>query len=135
MAGLTRKEIQDMMREAVKEALIDNTLLKDIISECIKTSVITILKEINTQDLQITETRKTTSQSMFQEKPLVTSASKTRVTKKEPVTNGDALREMFANEFGMAPPLPGVSFGKTPPEDMVDTEEDDPRVLKAFGLL
>lgn len=154
MAGLTKNDIKNLIKEAlketlgettlikdsVKEALLENTLIKDLISECIKTSVMTILNEVNTQDVRIVEERKPQrepqrEQSMFQEKPLITAASKTKVAKKEITTNGDALREMFANEFGIAAPNMSAGFGQVPPQDMVDTLEDDPRVLRALGLM
>lgn len=139
MAGLTKKELKDLIKEAVKETITDSGILKDLLSECIKTSVVMIIKEINIPDKEITESRGRSipkaSTSLFEEKPLVTAASKTKLSKKEPVTNGDALREMFANEFGISPPTPGAGFNQPPLQDMVDTEEDDPRVLKALGLM
>jgi len=145
MAGLTRKDIKDIMKEAVKEALTDNTLLKEMIAECIKTSVVTILKEINIQDTQITESRDVRpSQSLFQEKPLITSASKTNVGKKpvqqrppsEPAFSPEAMRAMFENEFGVGTPsaAPHSNPAKINIQDMNDTEEDDPRVLRALGI-
>lgn len=150
MAGLTKNEIKNLIKEAlketlgetsiikesVKEALLENALIKDLISECIKTSVMTILNEVNSQEVRIVEDRKPQKeQSLFQEKPLITAASKTKVAKKEITTNGDALREMFANEFGIAAPNMSTGFGQVPSQDMVDTLEDDPRVLRALGLM
>lgn len=135
MAGLTKKELKELIKEAVKETITDSGILKDLLSECIKTSVVMIIKEINIPDKEITESRRPSSQPLFAEKPLVTAASKTKLAKKEPVTNGDALREMFANEFGMAPPVPGAGFNQVPSQDMIDTEEDDPRVMRALGLM
>lgn len=137
MAGLTKKELKELIKEAVKETITDSGILKDLLSECIKTSVVMIIKEINIPETQMTENRKQSQVvvPLFEEKPLVTGASRTKAIKKEPVTNADSLREMFSHEFGMDPPIPGVSFGKVPPSDMVDTEQDDPRVLKALGLV
>lgn len=144
MAGLTKKDIQEMMKEAVKEALSENALIKDLISECIKTSVLTIIQEINGKDFQITESRvEPARQPLFQEKPLVTSASKTTVGKQsvrppsEPAFSPDAMRQMFENEFGVNPSAmapPSSNPAKLNIQDMVDTEEDDPRVLRALGI-
>lgn len=151
MAGLTKKDLKDLVKEAVKETLSENTFLKEMISECIKTSVLTILQEVNnmnSQTLEIEESRER-PQTMLQEKPLVTAASKTRVNRAAPPApqrqqpqegagfTRSSMMQMFEEEFG--PNLTNVMQSSSNPAkinmaDMIDTAEDDPRVLKALGI-
>lgn len=149
MAQMTKDDIKKLVKEAVREVLKENAVIKDIMSECIKTSIVTILKEINT--LEITESKHIPNEderagSLFQETPLATPASKIKVgqnTKKpapapiverSQVFNRDNMSKMFEEEFGIDPNQTMASPGKSYLGDMNDTLEDDPRVLRALGI-
>lgn len=150
MAQMTKDDIKKLVKEAVREVLKENAVIKDIMSECIKTSIVTILKEINT--LEITESKRVPDEeekivSLFQETPLVTSASKIKmgqntkkssapapIVERSQIFNRDSMAKMFEEEFGIDPNQSVAAPPKAYLGDMNDTLDDDPRVLRALGI-
>ena len=147
MAQMTKDDIKKLVKEAVREVFKENSLITDMMSECIRVSVLTILKEVNT--MEITESRRApqaeAQTSFFQETPLVTPASKIKVGQRKPtpppiteqteIFNRDIITRMFEEEvLGLDPNKKPIASGKVNLSDMNDTLEDDPRVLKALGI-
>ena len=51
MAQMTKDDIKKLVKEAVREVFKENSLITDMMSECIRVSVLTILKEVNTSSI------------------------------------------------------------------------------------
>lgn len=141
MAQMTKDDIKKLVKDAVREVFNESSIVKDMISECIKTSVLTILQEVKTTSVEET-IRPVNESNFFQETPLQTPASKTKInSKKEPIIdksqifNRDNMTKMFEEEFGISTNSSSkVPTGQSYLADMNDTLEDDPRVLKALGI-
>jgi len=133
MSGLTKKELKDIIKESLKETLSDNAVLTSLISECIKTSILTILKEITPVEKGKTiykEENRPIERSITTNKPKpVTVVEETRS-----IFNKDNMRQMMEEELGLT--IPNVDIKpKNSVVDMEDTLEDDPAILKALGII
>lgn len=138
-------QLKKLIKESIREVLAENDTIKMIISEAVKTAIITVLTEVKRDETATTVNEQKTKQTLTKfQRPVVDNRPVNKnITSKNP--NGPAVinfMDVLKNEmnsiddFSDDPLLTEIKGNRNPGVGLLppDTESDDLELVKMLGL-